>query len=84
MHERLMLWVVEPDRFVVLAPDGDMFEEMRETWRSAQIMMGPANVVAFTDPMEETEMTRHRCSRRDSACGRFWRRFARGTCPGGV
>ena len=38
MHERLMLWEVEPDRFVVLTPDGDMYEEMRETWRSAQIM----------------------------------------------
>ena len=40
LHERLMLWVVEPDRFVVLTPDGDMYEEMRETWRSAQIVTG--------------------------------------------
>ena len=61
-----MLWVVEPDRFVVLTPDGDMYEEVRETWRSAQIMTGrrrfpegPANVVPFTDPMEDTEMIRH-------------------------
>ena len=39
MHETLMLWVVEPDKFVVLTP-GDMYEEMRETWRSAQIVTG--------------------------------------------
>ena len=65
-HERLMLWVVEPDRFVVLTPDGDMYEEMRETCRNAQIVTGrrrvpngPANVVAFGEPMEDAEMLRH-------------------------
>ena len=66
MHERRMLWVVEADRFEVLAPDGDIYEEMRETWRSAQIMTdrrrfpdGPAKVVASGDPVEDTEMIRH-------------------------
>ena len=57
LHERLLLWVIEPDRFVVLTPDGDMYEEMPDTWLAAQVMTGrrhfpiePANVVAFTDP----------------------------------
>ena len=55
MHERLML-----------TSDGDMYEEMRETWRSAQIVTdrrrfpnGAVNVVAFAEPMEDTEMIRH-------------------------
>ena len=26
LHERLLLWVIEPDRFVVLTPDGNMYE----------------------------------------------------------
>ena len=60
LHERLLLWVIEPERFVVLTPDEDMYEEMRDTWLPAQIMtgrryfpIGPANVVAFTDPLED-------------------------------
>ena len=24
LHERLLLWAIEPDRFVVLTPDGDI------------------------------------------------------------
>ena len=66
LHERLLLWVIEPDRFVVLTPDGDTYEEMRDTWLAPQVMtgrlhfpIGPANVVAFTDPLEDTEMLRH-------------------------
>ena len=66
LHERLLLWVIEPDRFVVLTPDGDMYEETQDTWLTAQIMtgrryfpLGPANVVAFADPLEDAEMRRH-------------------------
>ena len=66
LHERLLLWVIEPDRFVVLTPEGDMYEEMRDTWLTAQVMtgrrhfsMGPANVVAFTDSLEDAEMRHH-------------------------
>ena len=62
LHERLLLWVIEPDRSVVLTPDGDMYEEMRDTWLTAQIMtgrrhftIGPANVVAFADPLEDAK-----------------------------
>ena len=50
LHEKLLLWVIEPDRFVVLTPDGHMYEEMRDTWHTAQVMtgrrhfpIGPAN-----------------------------------------
>ena len=66
LHERLLLWVIEPNRFVVLTPEGDMYEEMRDTWLIAQVMtgrrhfsMGPANVVAFKDPLEDAEMRHH-------------------------
>ena len=38
LHERLALWVIKPDRFVVLTPDGDMYDKMRDSWRAAQIM----------------------------------------------
>ena len=55
-HERLLLWVIEPDRFVVLTPGGDIYEEMRGTRLSAQIRagrrhftIGPASVVAYAD-----------------------------------
>ena len=66
LHERLLLWVIEPDRLVVLTPDGDMHEEMRDTWLTAPVMtgrrhfpIGHANVVAFTDPLEDAEMLQH-------------------------
>ena len=56
----LMLWVIKPDRFVVLTPDGDMYGEMRDSWRTAQIMTGrqrypdgPTDFVAFPEPMED-------------------------------
>ena len=61
-----MLWVIKPDRFVVLTPDGDMHDEMRNSWCTAQTMTGrrrypgePTNVVAFADPMEDKEMLPH-------------------------
>ena len=41
LHERLLLLVIEPDRFVVLTSDGDdMYEEMRDTLLTAQVMTG--------------------------------------------
>ena len=61
-----MLWVVESDRSVVLTPDGDMYEEVQETWCSVQIVTGrrrfpnrPVNVVVFAETMEDTEMILH-------------------------
>ena len=43
-----------------------MYEEMRDTWLAAQVMTGrrhfpvrPANVGAFTDPLEDVEMRQH-------------------------
>ena len=65
LHERLLLWVIEPVWFVVLTPDGDTYEEMGDTWLTAQVMagrrhipIGPANVVAFT-LLEDAEMLQH-------------------------
>ena len=40
LHEGLMLWVIKPDRFAVLNLDGDMHDNMRNSWRTAQIMTG--------------------------------------------
>ena len=61
-----MLWVTKPHKFVVLTPDGDMYDEMRDSWRTAQIMTGrqrypdgPTDVVAFAEPMEDRELLRH-------------------------
>ena len=71
LHERLLLWVIEPDRFVVLTLDGDMYEEMRDTWLTAQSMtgrrhfpIGPANVMAVADPLEDAEIHQHITERR--------------------
>ena len=47
-------------------PDGDIYEAMRDTWLTSQIMtgrrhfpIGPANVVASADPPEDAEMRQH-------------------------
>ena len=66
LRERLILWVIKPDKFVVLSPDGDVYDEMRDSWRAAQIMTGrqrctngPTDVVAIAEPMENRELIRH-------------------------
>ena len=50
----------------MLTRDGDMHEEIRDTWLAAHVVtdrrhfpIGPANVVALTDPREDTEMLQH-------------------------
>ena len=50
----------------MLTPDGDMHEEMRDMWLPVQVVtgrryfpIGPANVVAFTDPLVHAEMRQH-------------------------
>ena len=80
LHERLMLRVIKPDRFVVLTLDGDLYDEMLDSWRTAQIMTGrqrypdgPTDVVAFcrTDGGQRVAPSHHRWSTRggeDQCC----------------
>ena len=40
LNERMLLCVIEPDRFVALTLDGDVYEEVRDTWFAAQVVTG--------------------------------------------
>ena len=62
-HERLYLWKLEAERWLVYTPDGDLYDEGFDDYESVQLMTGrqrlPAGVgqvVAFSRALERQEM----------------------------
>ena len=62
-HERLLLWSVRRHRWVVLTPDGDMYDEEFADYATALVMTGmtrypggAVSVVAFDEALGPAEM----------------------------
>ena len=62
-HERVVLWMISKTRFVVLTPDGDMYDERLRDYATVMIMTGRLNypdgvinVVAFEAALENADL----------------------------